>query len=268
MSTTTDLLPFRISPAGIRLAILAVGLIMPMLAFAELSNDTILGPGLRWRPAYDGSASQSFEFVPVVRYFGKPWFIRSTQSVFEGGVRFELASGLHVGAQLAYESERSDSDFLKAHNLPRINPGASFGAQLEWDFKIGPMPLTLITRVRQNLDFDLGAQIDLRLSGGILQWGPLSGGLYLQTAWADNKSTNSFYGVTPTQSAASGLPAFDAGSGFLFGSLGFLWSFDFTKHWLACGSLEARSLLGDAERSPLTERSINYYVTAGLAYRF
>ena len=99
----------RNKPLPIKKAILfsssffAAGLIVPLFAFAELSNDTVLGPGLRSQPAYDGSASQNVEFVPVVRYLGQPWFVRSTQGVLEGGVRMELAPGLHVGAQLAYE---------------------------------------------------------------------------------------------------------------------------------------------------------------------
>ncbi len=122
-------------PGGILSAILAVGLIVPLLAFAELSNDTLLGPDLRWRPAYDGSTSQRVEFVPVVRYFGHPWFVRSTQGVLDGGVRMELAPGLHAGEQLAYEPgrEKSESDFLNNHNVSDINRGASIGAHLEWD---------------------------------------------------------------------------------------------------------------------------------------
>jgi outer membrane scaffolding protein for murein synthesis (MipA/OmpV family) len=257
-------------PAGILFAILAVGLIVPMLAFAELSNDTMLGPGLRWRPAYDGSAFQSVEVVPVVRYFGQPWFVRSTQGVLEGGVRLKLASGLHIGTQLAYESGRktSESDFLKNHNLSDINPGASIGAHLEWDHKIGPMPITLLARVRQHIDFDLGAQVDLRLSAGVFQYGRFSAGVFTQVTWADTKSTSSYYAIMPTQSAVTGLRGSDASSGWLFGSLGLLWSFDLTRHWIVVCSMEARQLYGDAERSPITERSTNYYVNGGLAYRF
>jgi outer membrane protein len=267
---TFALSPFRMFSAGILSAILAVGLIVPLLAFGELSNDTMLGPGLRWRPAYDGSASQRVELVPVVRYFGQPWFVRSTQGVLEGGVRMELASGLHIGAQLAYESGRktSESDFLSNHNGSDINLGASIGAQIEWDHKIGPMPITLVVRSRQHLNSDLGAQVDLRLSAGAFQSGRFSAGLFTQATWADAKSTSSSYAVTPAQSAVMGLPAFDTGSGWLYGSLGILWSFDFTRNWIVVCSMEARRLLGDAERSPITERSINYYVNGGLAYRF
>ena len=270
MPMTTASSPFRMFPAGILSAILAIGLFVPLLAFAELSNDTLLGPGLRWRPAYDGSASQLVELVPVVRYFGHPWFVRSTQGVLEGGVRMELAPGLHTGAQLAYESGRkmSESDFLNNHNVSDINPGASIGAHLEWDLKIGPMPITLVARVRQHIDFDLGAQVDLRLSAGVFQYGRFSAGVFTQFTWADTKSTSSSYAVTPTQSAVTGLPAFDASSGWLFGSLGLLWSFDLTRHWIVVCSMEARQLYGDAERSPITERSTNFYVNAGLAYRF
>jgi outer membrane scaffolding protein for murein synthesis (MipA/OmpV family) len=245
-------------------------LMMPMLAFAELSNGTIVGPGFRWRPAYEGSNSQRVEFVPIVRYFGRPWFIRSTQGVFEGGVRMELVPGLYAGAQLAYESGRksSESDFLNYHHVSDINIGASIGAQLEWDYKIGPMPLTLVARVRQHTNLDLGVQADLRFSAGFFELGPFSAGLSLQATWADEKSTSAFYAITPGQSTVTGLPVFDAGNGLFFGSIGLLWSFDLSRHWVVLGSIEARFLQGDAERSPLAERSTNYYVIAGLAYRF
>jgi outer membrane scaffolding protein for murein synthesis (MipA/OmpV family) len=266
----------RNKPLPIKKAILfsssffAAGLIVPLFAFAELSNDTVLGPGLRSQPAYDGSASQRVEFVPVVRYLGRPWFIRSTQGVLEGGVRMELAPGLHVGAQLAYEPgrEASESVFLRNNNVSSINPGASIGAHLEWDQKIGPMPITLLVRARQNTDFDLGAQVDLRFSAGIFQSGHVAAGLFTQATWANAKSTSSFYAVTPSESVATGLPAFAAGSGWLFGSFGLLWSVDLIPNWVVLGSMEARHLQGDAASSPLTERSTNYYVAAGLAYRF
>ena len=243
---------------------------MPLFAFAELSNDTMIGPGARSQPAFDGSASQRVEFVPVVRYLGRSWFVRSTQGVLEGGARIELAPGLHIGAQLAYEPgrEASESVFLSNHNVSSIHAGASIGAQLEWDRKIGPMPITLLVRGRQNTDFDLGAQVDLRLSAGVFQSGPVSAGVFAQTTWANAKSTGSFYAVTPLQSAATGLPAFSAGSGWLFGSFGLLWSVDLFRNWIVVGSVEARHLQGDAAHSPLTERPTNYYVSAGLAYRF
>jgi outer membrane scaffolding protein for murein synthesis (MipA/OmpV family) len=234
---------------------LALGLMAPLLAFAELSNDALVGPGIRGRPAYDGSDSQRVELVPVVRYFGQPWFARSTQGVLEGGARMGLAPGLDAGAQLAYEPGRrtSESDFLRNHNVSGIKRGASIGAHLEWDQKLGPVPITLLARARQHTESDLGAQVDLRLSAGVFRSGRVAAGIFTQATWANAKSTSSFYAV--------------AGSGWLFNSLGLLWSVDLTRDWIVVGSMEARHLRGDAARSPLTERSTNHYVSVGLAYR-
>lgn len=261
---------FRRCIAAILFATLAPGLIAPQAAIAELSDVSMIGPGLRLRPAYDGSASQHAELVPVIRYLGQPWFVRSTQGVLEGGARIKLASGLHAGAQLAYEPGRKmrESDFLRSHGVPDVDVGASVGLQLEWDHKFGRMPVTLLARTRQHTESDRGAQADLRLSAGVYQSGRFSAGVFTQATWANAKSTGSFHGITPQQSAATGLPAFNAGGGLLFASLGFLWSFDLGEKWIAVGSAEARRLHGDAAHSPLAERASNYSASAGLAYRF
>ncbi|HEY6720612.1 MAG TPA: MipA/OmpV family protein, partial [Burkholderiales bacterium] len=176
----TALPAVRSISAGILSAMFAFGLIVPVAAFAELSDEPMLGPGLRSRPAYDGSGSQHIELVPVVRYFGEHWFARSTQGVLEGGARIELAPGLHAGAQLAYEPGRkaSESDFLKSHDVPDVKIGASVGVHLEWDHKFGPMPITFLARARQRTDSDRGAQVDLRLSAGIFQSGRVAAGVF------------------------------------------------------------------------------------------
>ena len=270
MTTPTVSPAFRLFRAGLRTVALFFGLIVPLPAFAELSNDSMVGPGIRSRPAYDGSDSQRAELVPVVRYLGQPWFLRSTQGVLEGGARMGLAPGLHVGAQLAYEPGRRtrESDFLENRSVADIDRGASIGAHFEWDQKIGPMPITLLARARQHTESDRGAQADLRLSVGVFRGGPVGMGVFTQATWANAKSTGSFYGITPQQSAATGLPAHEAGSGLLFTSAGLLWSVDLARNWIVVGNFEARHLQGDARRSPLVERSTNYYASAGLAYRF
>ena len=255
---------------GLGLAALALVTIAPQAAYAELSNDALLGAGLRSRPAYDGSASQRVELVPVIRYFGQPWFARSTQGVLEGGLRMELAPGLRGGAQLAYEAGRnlSDSDFLRSHNVSGINRGASVGLHLEWDHTFGPMPVTLLARMRQHTEPGRGMQADLRLSAGVYRGGPFAAGIFAQGTWANAKSAGSNYDTTPQQSAVTGLPVFSAGSGWLFGSMGLLWSIDLSRQWIVVGSAESRRLHEDIARSPLAERASNYYLSAGIAYHF
>lgn len=78
---------FRPFPAALLSVTFACGCLGPPGAMAELANDSLLGPGLRSQPAYDGSASQRVEFVPVIRYLGEPWFARSTQGGGWGSAR-------------------------------------------------------------------------------------------------------------------------------------------------------------------------------------
>jgi outer membrane scaffolding protein for murein synthesis (MipA/OmpV family) len=266
----------RTLPAGgsvlpcLRITLLALVAALPAAALAELSNDSIIGPGVRSRPAYDGAAAQHTEFVPVIRYLGEHWFVRSTQGVLEGGWRTEVAPGLHVGAQLAYEPGRlsGESAFLESRHVPDIKRGVSAGVHLEWDHTIGPVPITLLLRARKPTDSRLGMQADARFSAGVLKAGPVSAGVFTQATWADARSANAFYGIDAQEAQLTGLSASQASSGVLFASAGMLWSVDLAPHWVAVGSFEARRLRGDAARSPLAEREWGHLVTAGLAYKF
>jgi outer membrane scaffolding protein for murein synthesis (MipA/OmpV family) len=237
---------------------------------AELSNYSMIGPGVRSRPAYDGSDAQRGELVPVVRYLGEPWFVRSTQGVLEGGLRMQLAPGLHVGAQLAYEPGRraNESAFLKDRGVPDVDRGASVGAQVEWDHSFGPVPITLLARVRQHTESDRGAQADLRFSVGVFKSGRVGLGLFTQATWASADATRSLYGITPSESATTGLRTYTPGSGLLYSSAGLLWSIDLATKWVAVGNFEVRHLAHEADRSPLAQRSTNHYLSAGVAYKF
>src|SRR5256885_10669375 len=161
--------------------------LLPVLPLAALAqgpdpDPMWIGAGVRTRPAYDGSAAQRTDLIPTVRYYGAPWFARTTQGILEGGVRAEPTRGLHVGVQLAYEGGRlaSESDFLGSNNVPDINPGASVGLHVEWDEKLGPMPVTLLARGRHFVDTDRGAQADLRFTAGIYGGGAISAGVFIQ----------------------------------------------------------------------------------------
>ena len=233
--------------------LVALAALAPLAATAQMQMPDYnwLGAGARTRPAYDGSAAHETELVPSVRYFGGPWFARTTQGILEGGARLELAHDLHLGAQLAYEVGRKSSEavFLASRNVPDIKPGASVGAHAEWDSQIGPVPTTLLARARQLADTDRGAQADLRFTAGILGWRALSAALFVQGTWASAKSNRSYYGVTPEVSAGSGLPAFAPGGGLQYVTGGLLYGIDIGKTWMIIGNLEARRLQGAAARS-------------------
>jgi outer membrane scaffolding protein for murein synthesis (MipA/OmpV family) len=234
-------------------------MLLPAAAGAQiLPEDYIaIGAAVRTRPAYDGSADQALDVIPLLRYYGRPWFARTTQGVLEGGARWPLAKGLDAGVQLAYEEgrESDESDLLERMNIQDLDPGASLGAHLEWDSTIGPAPISVLARWRQHLDSDRGAQADLRLNAGVYQGGGVLVALYAQATWANAESIRSFYLV-------------DAGSGLLHTSLGTLASYDLSVHWQLVGGLQLRWLHGDAKSSPIVEKNNSFYANAGIAYRF
>src|SRR6266705_105617 len=247
--------------------------LLPIASPAALAQNVLpdyayVGAGVRTRPAYDGSAAQRTDLIPTVRYYGKPWFARTTQGILEGGARIELAQGLNVGAQLAYEGGRlaSESDFLRSHNVPDINPSASVGLHVEWDQKLGPVPVTLLARGRHFVDSDRGAQADLRFTAIVFGGRAITAAVFVQGTWANSKSSQSFYGITPAQS--TNLSPYAAGSRPLFATGGLLWGVTLNLQSIVVRNLEARRLHGDAARSPLAERTSNHYASASLASRF
>ncbi|HYX66159.1 MAG TPA: hypothetical protein VE935_18220, partial [Burkholderiales bacterium] len=70
----------------IRLACLALAL---WASVAAAQDDLkLVGAGVRTRPKVDGFSDRTTELVPVLRYFGQPWFVRTTQGILEGGLRW------------------------------------------------------------------------------------------------------------------------------------------------------------------------------------
>jgi outer membrane scaffolding protein for murein synthesis (MipA/OmpV family) len=225
-----------------RTVALAVLLLPPALAAAQ-DDYTLLGAGLRTRPEFDGSKSRTVDLIPVVRYYGQPWFARTTQGILEGGARWNVRRGFDAGVQLAYEQGPRDHD-----------PGASLGVHLEFDRNLGPVPVNGLVRVRQHLDTDRGIAADTRVTGGIYGAHGVKAGAFAQATWASGKNFQAYYGVRD--------------SGLLSPSLGLLASYDLAARWVLVGSVEARRVSDDAARSPIVERRSGYYASAGLAYRF
>lgn len=224
--------------------LLALLLVLPGAVLAQ-DLGTLLGAGVRSRPDYDGASKQELEPIPVVRYYGRTLFARTTQGILEGGARLEMARGLVAGAQLAYEGGNDRTD---------VDPGASLGLHLEWDTKVGPAPLNLLFRTRHHLDSDLGSQADLRGTVGVYGSGGLLAGVFAQATWASDKWVRSYY------TAGDG--------GLLFTAVGVEGAYDLSRRWVILASVSVRRLHGDAASSPITEDKTNYYASAGLAYRF
>jgi outer membrane scaffolding protein for murein synthesis (MipA/OmpV family) len=179
----------------------------------------------------------------VIRYYGAPWFARTTQDMLEGGVQWRTSELLAAGAQIAYEPGPRDRD-----------PGASVGIHLELDTTLGRAPLNGLVRMRWHLDDERGAQVDVRLTLGVYEGSGLRAGVFGQGTWSDEENMAAYYGVRH--------------AGLLFASLGVLGGYDIAPRWVAVASAELRQLSSEPARSAMVEDRTGYWVSAGVAYRF
>ena len=228
----------------LRKILLAACMAASFAAWGQARPDyTLLGAGLRSKPDFLGSAERKVELVPVVRYYGGPWFARTTHGVFEAGARAALGAGFEAGAQLAAEEGPRDDEL-----------GASAGVHARWEGQLGPSPVSLLARARQSLNTDHGLQADLRATAGVFAGGGLGVAVFGQATWANAKSTQSHYGLSE--------------SGLLYAVLGLQGGYEISRHWLAVGNLEWRALSSDVARSAIVQRRSAPYASLGLAYRF
>src|SRR5258706_14512709 len=88
-----------------RCMVLALLAVVPLSAFAQspAPDPTLIGAGVRTRPAYDGSGAQRTDLIPTARYYGKHRFARPTQGILAVGRSVERAPGLNTGAASAIE---------------------------------------------------------------------------------------------------------------------------------------------------------------------
>ena len=221
---------------------LLLALLVPLAAAAQ-DDEKLLGAGPRSRPKFDGSSDRTVDLIPIVRYYGNPWFARTTQGVLEGGPRWKLAEGFDAGLQLAYEEGPLDG-----------NPDASLGAHAEWDGKLGPAPVNGLVRVRQHLRTERGTQLDARATVGVYEGHGLQLGVFGQLTFGSEKNFRAYYGVNE--------------SGLVYTNFGLLGSYDISRRWMLVGALHRRYLSDKAAESPFVAQRNADYANLTLAYRF
>ncbi len=254
---------------GISLLILA----MPLIAIAEDNSDpNIFGLALQSGPAYIGSDSNKVSPIPIIMFAKGPWFVQTTEGILETGLKQDFLNNYSAGIQLAYEDGRfrKDANFLKEHNIDNISASASYGAFLQYENNLSIIPIDLLVRYRKNVDSTRGSQLDLRLTAGIYggEGSRLNAEFFAQATYADQNSSQYYYGVSQEQSSVSMLNAYKNKAGLMSGQTGFWASYDITSNWLLVGDIEVEKLLGDSRNSPLAKDHTNNSIMVGVAYKY
>lgn len=220
-----------------------------------------LGIGAAYAPSYEGSKKYMLTGLPVVAYRNG----RFAAGV--GGLSYNLSpvSGFEYGPTLSYSSGRNESDADRLRGLGDIKGGGEVGAFARWHIS----SWTLHANLKRGLGNGLKARL---LQVGIGRSIHLGSADRLQLGasldWADSKYTQAYFGISPSQSAVSGLAVHSTAAGFKSYGGNAVWTHTFTPAWFSTVDVHVRRLTGDAANSPVTEQRNDVGASAAIGYRF
>jgi MipA family protein len=222
-----------------------------------------LGAGAIVTPKYPGSKSLDVLPYPALDISYDDRFFSQGPDVL--GVNALRRDDYHVGAALSFDFQQrraSDDARLKGLGDVKITPKLKlFADYTAWMFT-GSVALYQ----------DIGGQHQGKLVVtdlyATLPSGPLTVSAGPGFTWSDAEYARTFFGVSPAQSAASGMPVHDAGSGIRDVHLNGYVGYAFSKHWSGTVSATLARLQGSAARSPIAQRRTELTMLASVNYRF
>lgn len=219
-----------------------------------------VGVGGIYMPEYEGSDTFDVNPFPIISAkIGDRVEINTTGitvDVFErDGFRVGIKGGYSLGRQ------EKDSDYLRG--LGDIDAAGVIGGVVSYErgpFEVyGSFDKTI--GGSEGMTGKLGTKASYRYERFVFS-ADVSG------TWADDKEMQTYFGVTPAQSAASGLDRYEAKAGVkrvdVKGSITYM----MTENWLVTGAAGAGLLMGDAKDSPVVKDDVQPFGMIGVAYRF
>ena len=254
---------------GTLLALLAT----PTLAAEPpLRTSLTVGGGVDVAPRYSGSDENRVSTALVLDYsMRNGFFVSSTRGLGYGN----NLGNVDYSAALSYRTGRKDhnvdsddmndgSDYLRG--MGNIKGSALGVVGLGYNFT--PW---LSAQLQAEVPFsqrDNGAALHVGIVSPLYHSPKNSVTMALTSSWGTNDYMQTYYGVSASQSAASGFTQYDAGSGIYAWSLNLDWTHNFTERWSVVADAGYTQLAGDARNSPIVQRKSSPTGSLKVTYRF
>lgn len=206
-----------------------------------------IGAGVSYGSAYPGSGDMEVNPTGTFRLdlirFPNGWTFGSTRSV-----GFDEGFGLRGSAR--YIGSRTSSDYPELAGLNdvpwtlelglgvgyeqrnyRVFGDARYGFHGHKGF-VGQIGADLVSRPMRGLTINFGPRVD----------------------FGDSTYSSTYFGITPAESVASGLPVYSAGSGLVSAGLELNAIYQFNPRWGIEGRVSWDRLLNSAADSPITRQ--------------
>lgn len=258
----------------------AAALVVPAIASAapfwpEGDVDGAITAVANWGPDYLGARDRGVSLRPgfFLRWkrlsvsSGGGWASPRRDDDVRGlGLEVTRSDTYRISLGLRLDSGRQDSSSPALAGMGNIKrtvrarASAIWNFEPQWELRVA-WTIDAFGRgggnlVETKLQHDWPISSDLYLTSGVTV--ALGGPTYMQT----------YFGVTPEQAARSGYPVYEPDTSLrdlaLFTSL----RWDFSDDWVGTAGIGWTRMLGDAARSPLTQRRDAWSASAGIGWRF
>jgi outer membrane protein len=234
-----------------------------------------LGLLFEYRPAFSGSSQSKVRpnLAGFLRWGritinGAGGFTTREQDDVERGLDAEVVrrGKLKMNLSLRFDRGRDESSNIALTGLGDIRPTVRARLGARWDFA----PLwQLSLAVSGDI---LGKQGGATASTGIARVIPIDARRHVALAvgmTAGNaRYMQTWYGITPEQSAASIYPPYKPGAGLRDVGVSATWRTEFDRDWAGFAGVSEGYLLGPAAASPLTFKRSSMSLGAGFVRRF
>lgn len=255
--------------SGAFLALLAT----PILAAEQKQgNELTLGGGVDVAPRYSGSNESRVTTALVIDYsMVNGFFVSTTRGIGYGN----SIGKLDYSGALSYRAGRKDRDV----DSDSISYGSDYLRGMG-DVKgsaIGVIGLGYEVTDWLNLQLQAEVPISQRSNGEALHFGIVSPlytssknvvKLALTSSWGTSEYMQTYYGVSASQSAASGFTRYDAGSGIYAYSLNMDWTHKINQDWSVDAEAGFTQLTGDARNSSIVQRKTSPTGSLKVTYSF
>lgn len=236
----------------------------PASAPAQPDWAITLGAGIQAEPRYPGSRSTGFMPIPAVDIeYKNRLFAKQDMPL---GVYFINDPRWSAGLALQYDlTERRSADdprLAGLANLPTTPRAKLFAAYTVSALTVSASAAQDIGGHAEGLVIDANAIATLPLG---TQW-YLSAGPGI--TWGNGQYQSTYFGITPAQNLASGLPQYTARAGVNNVYLSLEADYLITKHWTATANVKIAQLQSSAAHSPITESRGQTTSTLSLSYTY
>jgi outer membrane scaffolding protein for murein synthesis (MipA/OmpV family) len=221
----------------------------------------IVGAGGIYRPEYEGGDKLKISPVPIVLFTYGEWLKIDPRGI---SVRAFEHDGFSLSGKVGYEMGRDEDDADRLNGLGDIDFAATIGARAAYMWN----------------GFELYAELDQTIGGsesfvgtfGVEYSASVTERLILgagtEAIFANENHMQAYFGINANQSAASGLPEYDAKAGLKRVNVKASATYLLTNNWLIRGEAGLGILTGDAADSPIVEEKLQPSASLFVGYKF